>query len=131
MATRFDQHFVELGLTQAQFRILLAIDQSKGKQGVAPSFLAELLLIERGTVSVLTNRMVERGWLMRRPGENRRTYQLVLTETGAALLKQAIPRAIALANHNFSGSTAEELCHLRAGLERVESKLRELDSPDT
>ena len=62
MATGFDQHFAELGVTQAQFRILLAVWEQGGAQGIAPSVLANHFLIERSTISILTNRMVERGW---------------------------------------------------------------------
>ena len=68
MATGFDQHFAELGITQAQFRILLAVWELGGTDGIAPSVLANHLLIERGTISILTNRMIERGWLVRKPG---------------------------------------------------------------
>lgn len=124
MATGFDQHFAPLGITQAQFRILLAIWEHGGIAGVPPSVLADHLLIERGTVSVLTNRMVERGWLARRPGENRRTYRLALTEAGDVLLQQAIPRALGLADRTLSGIPPEELRRLRASLELIEAGLR-------
>lgn len=135
MVTGFDRHFAELGLTQAQFRILLAIDGAGAphgtgeRQGVAPSVLAEQLLIERGTVSVLTNRMVERGWLVRRPGENRRTYRLVLTPAGAHLLAQAIPRAVALAEHTLAGISHAHLAELRTQLTVIEARLRQYTPP--
>ena len=67
MATVFDQKFARFGLTQAQFRVLLAICEA-GRDGIAPSTLAAQLLIERATVSVLTTRLVERGWLARTAG---------------------------------------------------------------
>jgi DNA-binding MarR family transcriptional regulator len=92
--------------------------------------LAEQLLIERGTVSVLTSRMVERGWLARLPGENRRTYRLVLTPTGGHLLEQAIPRAVALAELTLSGIPHDQLHQLRTQLALIEAKLRENASPE-
>ena len=125
MATGFDQHFSKLGVTQAQFRVLLAVRELGETEGIAPSVLADYLLIERGTVSVLTNRMVERGWLSREPGANRRTYRLSLTETGRQVLEEVIPRAIALADHTLSGISHEELVQMRANLEHIETKLRE------
>ena len=125
MATGFDQHFAELAITQAQFRLLLAVWEQGGAPGIAPSALADYLLIERGTVSVLTHRLVERGWLTRRPGENRRTYRLALTEAGAQALQQVIPRAVALADHTLSGIPPDQLQHMRAGLELIEARLRE------
>jgi len=129
MATGFDQHFARLGITQAQFRVLLAVSKLGGLEGIAPSALADDLLVERGTVSVLTNRMVELGWLSREPGENRRTYHLSLTEAGRQVLQAAIPRAIALADRTLSGFALDELIQMRANLEHIEAKLREYKPP--
>lgn len=124
MATGFDQYFADLGITQAQFRILLAVWQQGGIDGIAPSALAKLLLIERGTISILTNRMVERGWLARKPGENRRTYRLTLTPTSRQLLDKVIPRAVELADHTLSGISPVQLRQMRANLELIETRLR-------
>ena len=124
MATGFDQHFAELGITQAQFRILLAVWEQGGAEGIAPSALANHLLIERGTTSVLTHQMVKRGWLVRKPGENRRTYRLTLTSTGRQLLDKVIPLAVELADHTLSGISPTELHQMRANLELIESRLR-------
>jgi DNA-binding MarR family transcriptional regulator len=124
MATGFDQHFAELGITQAQFRILLAVWEQGGADGIAPSVLAHHLLIERGTISVLTNRMIERGWLARRPGENRRTFRLILTPTSQELLEKVIPPAIELADHTLSGISPAHLQQLRTNLELIEAQLR-------
>lgn len=124
MATGFDQHFAELGITQAQFRILLAVWEQGGAEGIAPSVLANHLLIERGTISILTNRMVELGWLARKPGENRRTYRLTLTSTGRQLLDKVIPLAVELADHTLSGFSPTQLRQMRTNLELIESRLR-------
>ena len=124
MATGFDQHFAELGITQAQFRILLAVWEQGGAEGIAPSVLANHLLIERGTISILTNRMVGLGWLKREPGENRRTYRLRLTAAGRQLLDQVIPLAIELADRTLSGISQDQLREMRANLEIMEASLR-------
>lgn len=130
MATGFDQYFAELGITQAQFRILLAVWEQGGTDGVAPSVLADHLLIERGTISVLTNRMVELGWLARQPGENRRTYRLTLTATSRQLLEKVIPRAVELADRTLSGISPTQLRELRAALELIETRLRRRPAPN-
>jgi len=124
MATGFDQHFAELGITQAQFRILLAVWEQGGAEGIAPSALANFLLIERGTISILTNRMFELGWLKRKPGENRRTYRLTLTPTSRELLDRVIPLAVELADHTLSGISPSQLQQMRVNLELIESRLR-------
>jgi len=125
LAATYDQHFAELGITQSQFRILVAVRREGGIEGIAPSLLADYLLIERGTISVLTDRMVERGWLMRGPGANRRTYRLVLTEAGAQVLEETIPHAKALADHTLSGLSFDQLREMRTNLETIEALLRE------
>lgn len=124
MAAGFDQHFKPLGITQAQFRTLLAIWEQGGAEGIAPSALAEHLLIERATVSVLTSRMVEQGWVARKPGENRRTFRLVMTDAGTELLQRLIPRATALANDTLSDIADDQLHQMHAALELVEARLR-------
>ena len=130
MATGFDQHFAELGITQAQFRILLAVWEQGGAEGIAPSVLANHLLIERGTISILTNRMVGLGWLKREPGENRRTYRLRLTAAGRQLLDQVIPLAIELADRTLSGISQDQLREMRANLEIMEASLRGYRPPE-
>lgn len=127
MTTGFDQRFAEYGITQAQFRILHEIHEQGGGDGVTPSALADHLLIERGTVSVLTNRMVRQGWLERRPGENRRTYRLALTGTGEQALYQTIPRAVSLADQTLVGISRSQLEEMRANLELIETRLRQHD----
>ena len=124
MATLFDQHLAEYNITQAQFRVLLEIYRTGGNAGVAPSTLADLLLIERGTVTVLTSRMVEQGWLARKPGENRRTFQLCLTEAGQAKLEDVIPPAISLADSVLEGAAREELRQVLEHLAKLEAHLR-------
>ena len=124
LATVFDQQFSRFGLTQAQFRLLLAICEA-GDAGVTPSALANQLLIERAAVSVLTTRLVERGWLARRPGANRRTFLLVLTEAGMASLQEALPHAVTLADETLAGFHREELHDTLALLGQLEAHLRE------
>ena len=130
MAAGFDQHFVTFGVTQAQFRILLALSELGGGEGIAPSTLAAHLMLERPTVSVLTNRMVERGWLKRTKGANRRTFLLVLDEAGRELLIRMTPHAISLAEATLSSLHSDDLCALRSALESIEAHLRGVSTAD-
>ena len=124
MAMEFDQKFARFGLTQAQFRLMLAVWEAGG-DGIAPSTLAEALLIERATVSVLTTRLVERGWLERAPGENRRTFQLLLTEAGQGKLQEVLPHAVALADETLAGFSQDALRETLGLLAQLEARLRE------
>lgn len=125
MATGFDQHFAEIGISQAQFRLLLAVWMHGGAEGIAPSQLAEHLFLERGTVSVLSDRMVKQGWLARQPGEDRRSHRLALTEAGGATLRQVAPLAIELAEKTLNGISEADLRAMLTNLERIEGKLRD------
>ncbi|CAM3393000.1 HTH marR-type domain-containing protein [Deinococcus saxicola] len=124
MATGFDQHFGAVGLTQAQFRFLLAVWEEGGRQGVSPSVLARHLLIERGTVSVLASVLVKTGLIERLPGENRRSHLLVLTRRGGELLQSAVPRAVTLADHTLADLDPAQRLALRAALDTIETTLR-------
>ena len=124
MATGFDQHFAELNITQAQFRLLLAAWTQGGHEGISPSELAEYLLIERPTVSVLSQGLVQRGWLQRRPGENRRSHRLALTAAGGRMLERVAPLALDLAADTLAGFTPTQLKALLKNLEHIEARLR-------
>lgn len=123
MATMFDQYFAPLGLTQAQFRTLLAV-QEAGEEGIAPSTLAERLMLERATVTVLTSRLVDEGLLQRRPGPNRRTFRLILSSAGQERLDQVIPLAIDLADRTLEGHTEEQLGVIAGALDAIEARVR-------
>jgi DNA-binding MarR family transcriptional regulator len=124
MATGFDQRFAGLGVTQAQFRLLLAVQREGGQEGIAPSALANSLLIERPTVTVLAAGLIERGLLTRLPGENRRTHRLRLTAEGEALLQRLVPHAAARAGELLAGIDTKLMQQVRAVLETVEERLR-------
>lgn len=124
MATGFDRKFEEQGMTQALFRTLLAVWEEGGSEGIAPSVLAEHLLLERATVTVLTTRLVDRGMLARVPGANRRTFNLVLTEKGGETLDRLGRPAIALAEQTLEGIGDVDIAHLYALLQRIEDRLR-------
>ena len=125
MASRFDLEFAEQGITQAQFRLMMAVHYEGGAKGISPSALADYLLIERPTVSILAARLVERGLLARRPGENRRTHQLTLTPAGRQILAQVAPRAVALSHETLTGTTPDDLRRMREMLERLEARIRD------
>jgi DNA-binding MarR family transcriptional regulator len=125
LAGVFDQHFAAMGLTQAQFRTLLAVWEEGGEEGIAPSELAAHLLLDRATITVLSNRLVEQGLLERLPGVNRRTFRLRLTPQAHEALKPVFPRAMALADTTLEHLNREELKEMERLLTRVEDRLRE------
>jgi DNA-binding MarR family transcriptional regulator len=125
MGSIFDIEMADHGLTQAQFRTLLAIWQ-RGQ--VAPGHLAEELLLDRASISLLTNKMVESGWLERLPGENRRSFKLQLTPAGDAKLQSAIPPALELANRTIACLPAEQAQQLLHAVSVLENHVRGWDA---
>lgn len=125
MAVGFDQRFTHFGITQAQFRLLLAVWHCQGELGATPSALADYLFLERATVSVMINRLLGEGLLSKLPGENRRSYRLGLTEKSGALLRQMGPEAQALADKTLEAFTPAELHQLERHLKALEALLRE------
>jgi len=123
MATHFDHYFEQDGLTQAQFRTLLALCESGEPEPISPSALASKLKIERASVTVLVSKLVERGLVERREGENRRTHLLALTASGGELLARFAPKATALAQESLAPLSLDQLISLRDGLRRVDAIL--------
>lgn len=124
MAVGFDQHFSHFGITQAQFRLLIAVWNCGGREGATPSALADYLFLERATVSVMINRLLGEGLLTKLPGENRRSYKVALTEKSGALLQSMAPEATALADTTLAEFRQRELHQLEAHLKALEQRLR-------
>lgn len=125
MATAFDRFFADLGVNQAQFRMLLAVWEHGGQEGIAPSQLAHHLLVERGTVSVMSQRMVKLGWLQRLSGPDRRSHRLVLTAAGGEVLERVAERATRLGSDTFANIGEEELRQTKRLLQLIEERLHE------
>lgn len=124
MAVGFDQRFAHFGITQAQFRLLIAVWNCGGREGATPSALADYLFLERATVSVMINKLLGEGLLAKLPGENRRSYKLTLTEKSGTLMRSMGPEATALADTTLSAFSATELHQLEASLKALEQRLR-------
>jgi len=119
----FDRYFATYNLTHAQFRTLLAV-HAAGPGGLTPSALAEQLLLERTTVTAITTRLVNKGWMKRTPGENRRTLQLQLTPEGKQTLQTVTPLAEELAAKTLRPVPETSLPDVQRTLEAIEQALR-------
>jgi DNA-binding MarR family transcriptional regulator len=124
MAVGFDQRFASFGLTQAQFRLLIAVWNLGKNEGATPTALAEYLFLERATVSVLIKKLLEQDLLQRLPGENLRSYRVALTEKSGALLYQVGPKAQALADATFESFAPADLQQFEVLLKTLETRLR-------
>jgi len=96
----FAQLAQHLGLTQAQWRVLVYLSRNEGRSQAA---LADILEIQPISLARLLDRMVSSGWIERRPcPTDRRAYQLYLTPASTPVMQQigeigAVTRERALA----------------------------------
>ena len=124
MAVGFDQHFVAFGLTQAQFRLLIAVWNCGGKDGATPTTLSEYLFLERATVSVLLKRLLVEGLLERHPETDRRSYRVTLTEKGSSALWALLPHAQDVADTILGPFAITDLHRFEEYLKALEERLR-------
>lgn len=85
---RFDERVRAAGLdlTRPQYRVLIAIDRNPG---IAQARLAEMLDVEKMTVTGLVDRMEKRGWVERRRDPNdRRAHALHLLPPARPIVQQ-------------------------------------------
>jgi len=89
MARRLDQALETHGLSVPQFDILATLGF---EQGITQQELAQRLLVTKGNICGMIDRMEASGWVERRPNpEDRRANRLFLTERGRQLLGRAFP----------------------------------------
>ncbi|NNM87537.1 MAG: winged helix-turn-helix transcriptional regulator [Phycisphaerae bacterium] len=108
-------------MTLAQFEIMMTL---KSCQGISQQELAQHLLVTKGNVCVLVERMEKCGWVERQlDPEDGRAYRLALTATGRTLLKKVLPDQRQIIQEAFGVLTVEESRQLLALLDRLERML--------
>jgi DNA-binding MarR family transcriptional regulator len=123
MERRLERALEERGLSIAQFDILATLGF---EQGITQQELAERLLVTKGNICGMIDRMEANGWVERRPDrEDRRVNRLFLTRRGKALLAQAMPSQQALAKEILSVLAPSELQTLYQFLDRLDEKAAE------
>jgi MarR family transcriptional regulator, transcriptional regulator for hemolysin len=84
MRASFDQRAQALGLTRAQWRVLVHLAP---RQGINQSALADILELDAVTMGRHVDRLERDGWLERRPDPgDRRAWRLHLTEASQPTL---------------------------------------------
>jgi len=106
-------------LTPAQFDVLAQLSMAPG---ITQQMLADRLLVTKGNVTGLLDRMSYRGLLRRCPNpEDGRSHLLYLTEQGSELAAEVVPAHEALIGTCMSHLTPDQqmtLQHLLRQLER-------------
>ena len=84
----YDQAFAPLGLTAHQFNLMMTL-QRVGPSNVGT--IANVVGVNPSTVPRLVKPLVKKGWVMTRPGADKRQRVSSLTPLGQAKLALALP----------------------------------------
>ena len=118
---RLGQCLTVHGLSLSQFDVLATLWHG---EGITQQELAERLLVTKGNVVGLIDRVGAAGWVERRPDpEDRRANRLYLTDAGRKLISDAFPRHAADVRKAFGRLSEDELRQMHKLLEKLEAGL--------
>lgn len=129
---RTDPNKTEKGLGRTHFELLraLAVAEADGDV-VTPSEMAKRLLVTRAYTTALTDKLVSKGLISRRPDKNdRRVVNISLTEKGMDALREKSAESVATYKRRLGSLDAEDLRVLYESLENVERILSLIDMGD-
>ncbi len=107
------------GLTLSQFDVLATLLHG---EGITQQELAERLLVTKGNVVGLIDRVGAAGWVERRPDpDDRRANRLYLTDAGRKILSEVFPGHACDVREAFARFTEAELRQMHQLLERLDS----------
>src|SRR5438874_6620696 len=118
---RTQRHLRKFGLTTAQFDVLAHVGSAPG---LTQQDLARRLLVTKGNVCGLVDRMEEAGLLERQSdAQDRRVHRLQLTSSGRRLYEDVVPAHEQLISAAFSELRAVDREALRHALRRLDPSL--------
>jgi DNA-binding MarR family transcriptional regulator len=106
------------GLNVAQFDVLAQVGAHRG---ITQQELADSLLVTKGNISQLLDRM-ERPGLLRRC-QDKRNKTLLLTEKGQELYERVVPAVEKLIEEQFTSLSAGEVADLRRLVRKLDQAL--------
>lgn len=110
-------------LTPAQYDVLAQLEAAPG---ITQQALAERLMVTKGNICGLIDRMEKRGFVERRTDpEDRRSNLLYVTPTGMQIAEKAIPAYAEFVREHMSVLSIEEQHALQSLLNKVENALDE------
>jgi MarR family transcriptional regulator, 2-MHQ and catechol-resistance regulon repressor len=119
--------FDRWGLGPSQFNVLDLLHGSAG--GRTQTELSRELLMHRSNVTGLVDRMVERGWVVRRADPaDRRVHHVHLTPAGERLVREILPHYYLAAEEVWGGFPVQQLPALRRAMERLRHNAEALAS---
>ena len=113
-----DAHLRGWGLSVAQFDVLAQVGTA---EGMTQQELAQSLLVTKGNVTQLLDRMEKSGWIRRR--QEGRCNRLVLTDEGRRLYAGVVPAQEDLITRLFAPLSPGERAALLSALRRLDHAL--------
>ena len=128
LRSRFDRRARGLGLTRAQWRVMMFLRRHEGaRQGE----LASLLEVENVTLGRHIDRLEDSGWVeRRRDPSDRRAWCLFLARKSRPILDKLALVLIETRETALSGFSQQERDTLVATLLRIKANLLEADATD-
>jgi DNA-binding MarR family transcriptional regulator len=115
------QHLRGHGLTTAQFDVLAQVGAA---EGLSQQALAERLLVTKGNICGLVDRLEQAGLVVRQPDPaDRRVHRLALTDAGRRLYATVVPAQEALIAELFAPLAPTDQRTLHTLLRRLDQKL--------
>ena len=125
----FDQKMGTLGLSRAQWRLIVNL---RRREGLSQSELADLLEIEKPTLVGLIDRMEETGWVERRADPVDRRVKRIFLVPDAARLDELGEAAEGTLGEALDGIDPAEVARCEALILQVKSNLqRVLEKPSS
>ena len=124
----YDRRVEPLGLTRAQWRVLVHLYR---REGVSQTELAGILEIEKPTLGKLIEKLEKKGWVERQvDARDQRARRLVITEAVRPLINRMEILAEAVHDDALAGLAAEQERQLTEILLVVKSNLNHLLAND-
>lgn len=121
----FDRRMREIGLTQAQGRVLAVLRRSDGQMQTA---IADMLDMERAPLGKLVDRLEEAGFVCRRPdSQDRRVKRVYLTPKFASVAAEMLSLGEEIFEPALQGISVAELERITTALLHIKTNLMALD----
>jgi DNA-binding MarR family transcriptional regulator len=125
----FDRRMREIGLTQAQGRVLAALRRSDGQIQTA---LADMLDMERAPLGKLVDRLEEAGFVSRKPdAQDRRVKRVHLTPKFASVAAEMVSLGEEIFDPALQGISVAELERITTALLHIKTNLMALDEANS
>ncbi len=112
------EHLRAWGLSLAQFDVLAQVGSS---EGITQQELADKLLVTKGNICQLLDRLEQHGLIRRR--QEGRVNHLFLTDAGTHLYQEAVPAQEAFITEQLAALAPEEQAQLLALLRKLDHAL--------